>query len=726
MVTMDKITPPQQEDKRKTIADYSKAGYCLIPLRGKIPIESKWQETPPGKYTAAQLIAVNYGVALKAGDLVLDVDPRNFTKGDKPLTRLIKDIGVPLGSTFTVRTGGGGVHVYLRKPPDFAVCGDLSPKYQGIEIKSLGRQVVGPGSIHPESGKPYEIIIGGPLTVLDAPAVLLQICKAQGPKTADFAGAAGLNEYKDDDATRNRYSEYLKTQAPTSGTYAVACRGRDLALPPEITWKLMVEHWSPRRLSPRTPEDLKVKVIHAYKYAKSPLGASHPAADYQKIVANPNPVKNDNDLAWKTNKQGVPTNCFQNLLNYLRSPSYGLQKLVGYNEFTGRYEFQIPAPWHRGRMPHNAAVSDHDLKLLKGYLVARCGIESAISTIEEAVANVAHDNRFHPVREYLEGLEGEWDGKPRLSMWLHDFVGVDNTAYTQACARKTICAAVMRIMKPGIKFDHVLVLEGAQDIGKSSVCKILGGEWSADFTVDPHNKDTIQLMQGKWIIELAELEMTRRSDTEAIKAFLSRDTDTARLAYGRLTSEFPRQSIFIASKNPQADGTYLKDDTGNRRWWPVECHPKGGQVDFKGLKAARNQIFAEAVALIKTKGEKLYMETKSLKKDAKAVVDLRRAAPMWMETISAWLWKLAPEDRGFVTTRQVYTLAIGGIDISMNRKHELQIADAMRGLGYVSKTCRVNGKVLRGYVPTVELVEDVEPVVEETVKTVNSGIFEGF
>jgi len=349
------------------------------------------------------------------------------------------------------------------------------------------------------------------------------------------------------------------------------------------------------------------------------------------------------------------------------------------------------------------------LKLLKGYLAQRHAFEQPVQSIEEAVTNVAYHERFHPVREYLESLT--WDGVPRLDFWLRDYLYVEDgdSEYVKACARKTLCAAIMRVMRPGVKYDHILVLEGAQDIGKSSVCQILGGKWSSDFPVDPHSKDTVQLMQGTWILELAELEVTRKADMEALKAFVTRRKDQARLAYGRTVGEFPRQSIFIGTKNPRADGTYLSDDTGNRRWWPVRCEPpKGKQINFRGLKDARNQLFAEAFAKVKSgKGEHLYMETLELKTKAADVVALRHADHEWTERVAGWLWEKNPKP-DFLTAREVFIDALSGTDRGLDRRSTIAIAQCLRSVGWKPGFKRIHGRFCRGYVPDAPIPTDNE------------------
>lgn len=691
----------QPSRKLEAIRALGRADFALIPLEGKKPTFEGWENTPPGSFKPEDLIGGNYGVVLRAGALVVDVDPRNFKEGDRPLERLVERVG-PLAS-FTVRTGGGGLHIYFRVPADLLVRNSLK-EYPGIEFKAAGRQVVGPGSIHPETGREYVVTAGDPSAIAAAPEALVNLVRRSVVPFEEVTGGTGA--YVNDAATQGRFLAYLQDAAPTSGSYAVACKGRDLGLPPATTWELMVECWNKRRVVPRTPEELRVRVVHAYTYARGPVGSAHPSVDFKDAPppAAPAPgteaalARKEEEFPWETTKQGAYVRSFRNLVFFLRYPKAGLVDVFGQNDFTGRVEFMRPAPWHRGRMPSHLGVSDNDLKLLKGHLAVRHGFEMTVKAIEEAVTNVADENRFHPVREYLEGLK--WDGVPRMDTWLVDHLGAEDTPYTRAVARKMLCAAVMRIFRPGVKFDHVPVFEGLQGIGKSGVCGVLGGPWAADFPLDPHNKDSIQLMQGKWIIELAEMETTRRADLQALKAFISRPKDEARLAYGRTVGEFPRQSIFIGSINPGADGTYLQDDE-NRRWWPVMCKPKGGRVDFRAFKDARNQLWAEAVHHVRTRGEKLFMDTKELEDAARAVVAERHAEHAWTERIASWLCELdnRPETRrDFLTARDVYVDAMGGIDKQLDRKSCLAIASVLRSLGWVRGHKRVGGRFTSGYV----------------------------
>ena len=697
--------------KTEAIRKFSEAGFALIPLKGKIPVTRNWASTPVGRYTEKDLAAGNYGVVIPDGILVVDIDPRNFKKGDRPVSRLLEAIGSDLKS-FTQKTGGGGVHIFLTIPPGTRVVNSLK-EYPGIEFKAAGRQVVGAGSIHPDSGQAYAIAYGSPSEISKAPEKLLGMILAGAVTKSDSEVDAGSYTYKRDEGTTGRFTSYLTGTAEPSvqgqngdaNAFRVAAYARDLGLPPDIALELMITHWNPRCQPPWEESELRTKVINAYKYATGTAGGAHPESDFTPLPPSPPKPITDADIPWDTTPQGGIKVNFNNLLNHLRAPSTGLNNLFGFNDFLGRPEFIRPAPWHKGIMPKFPAVGDNDLKHLKAYLATRHHFEMGVASLEEAVLVVSFEKRFHPVRDYLSGLK--WDGVPRLDNWLRDFCGAPDDAYTRACARKVLCAAVMRVFKPGVKFDHALVLEGDQGIGKSSICSILGGEWAGDFPIDPHNKDTIQLLQGRWIIELAELEVTRRADNDALKAFISRQVDTARLAYGRTTNEFPRQSIFVASKNVGSDGTYLKDDTGNRRWWPVRLDPKGGFVDFKGLKAVRDQLFAEAVQVV-GKGERLDMDTPELREAAKASAAARYTEHEWTERISAWVHGL-PDAKEFLTGRDIFVDAMGGVDKQFDRKSATAIASIMRTLGWTRVVRRIGPRLVKGYQRPVDnaAVEDL-------------------
>ncbi len=265
-------------------------------------------------------------------------------------------------------------------------------------------------------------------------------------------------------------------------------------------------------------------------------------------------------------------------------------------------------PWRKIQKP--GAIEDADDAGLRNYLSEMYSITGK-SLIEDAMTETLLQNEFHPVRDYLQGIT--WDGVKRVDNLLIDYLGAEDTELTRAMTRKMMAAAVARVLKPGCKFDYVLMLVGQQGIGKSSFISLLGGEWFTDSLEDVRGKDAKEQLQGSWIIELGELAALRKADVEAVKRFVSSPTDKFRQAYGRRSKEFPRQCVFIASTNVDDP---LKDQTGNRRFWPVKVGV--GPINLSDRDDfPRDQVWAEAVELYK-RGEKLTLP-KHLEEQAKVL-----------------------------------------------------------------------------------------------------------
>jgi predicted P-loop ATPase len=211
--------------------------------------------------------------------------------------------------------------------------------------------------------------------------------------------------------------------------------------------------------------------------------------------------------------------------------------------------------------------------------------------LKAAVTIAADLNRFNPVREYLEQLT--WDGEPRAESLFIDYLGADDSPYSRGVGRLMLVAAVTRIYEPGHKFDHCVILEGLQGRRKSSFIRVLGRHWFGELDGNWDDKrQMIEQMAGKWILELPELSGFGRADVRTIKAFVSTQADRARLAYARRAGEFPRQCVFWGSTN---DSSYLADETGGRRWWPMKCSVE--MIDTTRLEANVDQIWAETLAI---------------------------------------------------------------------------------------------------------------------------------
>ena len=232
--------------------------------------------------------------------------------------------------------------------------------------------------------------------------------------------------------------------------------------------------------------------------------------------------------------------------------------------------------------------------------------------LDNALMIVSAQNRINDVKQYLQGLT--WDGVKRLDTLLSEYLGAEDTAYTRAVMRKSLCAAVGRAVTGGIKYDYMPIFTGPQGIGKSTFLRILGKDWFSDSLTTFEGKEAAELIQGTWINEIGELSAFTKQETQVIKQFLSKTDDIYRAAYGRRTDKYPRRCVFFGTSN---DSEFLKDATGNRRFWPVDVgvHPAKKSV-WNQLPLEVDQIWAEAY-LYWTMGEPLYLpkEIETLAKD---------------------------------------------------------------------------------------------------------------
>ncbi len=269
-----------------------------------------------------------------------------------------------------------------------------------------------------------------------------------------------------------------------------------------------------------------------------------------------------------------------------------LSEAFSFDELQRHVIVKLPLPRPPGAEPRGTLLprplSAEDISQLQEWLQCVGLPKIGRETVLQAVELRAHERAFNPVRDYLDGLK--WDGALRIEKWLSTYLGAELTMYTRAIGRMFLIAAVARIYDPGCKADYVVVLEGRQGSGKSRACAALGGPWFSDSLPDvSRDKEAAQYLRGKWIIEISELSAIRRAEAEALKSFISRPIERYRPPYGRIEVIEPRQCVFVGTTN---QSTYLSDETGGRRFWPV----KVGQINVDALAADRDQLFAEAVA----------------------------------------------------------------------------------------------------------------------------------
>ncbi len=349
------------------------------------------------------------------------------------------------------------------------------------------------------------------------------------------------------------------------------------------------------------------------------------------------------------------------------------------NEFARRIEKRRPAPWDCAAtfVPGTEWLNEDDLYL--GLWLAqkeRLLIRSQ-ETLATAVAWLAAENQFHPVRDYLDALI--WDGQGRTSNWLTDYLGVRETEYAVLVGRLFLIGMVARIYQPGCQMRFMPILEGQQFKGKSSALRILGGEWFGDTTLDLSNKDVYQLIQDRWLYEIGELDAFNRAESTRMKAFVSSQVDRFRAPYDRAPRDWLRQTVFVGTTNQDS---YFKDHTGNTRYWPVRVE-EIDTINLEGLASVRDQLFAEAVSLYMN-GERWHPTREEQQRLFEPEQADREIADPWQSLIARWL-RSRTSPRVSATEIIIDCLKIEPGKIDSMRQMSTRVGIAMNRIGWIKK-----------------------------------------
>lgn len=329
-------------------------------------------------------------------------------------------------------------------------------------------------------------------------------------------------------------------------------------------------------------EDSAVRILRANERKADAIDA------FKDVQVDEGPV----DDTWKgkleIDKMGNPVSTITNTLLILRNDP-DIRGCFKTNEFTRKEILTRNVPW-RKVTPATQYFTDVDFMGLRSWLEEIYTISSA-PKIDDAIGLVLNENSFHPVREFLEHLS--WDGVQRLDTLLIDYLGAEDNVYVRAATRKTFVAAVARVLRPGCKFDYVLTIVGKQGAGKSTIIRKMGGDWYCENLTTVQGKEAAEQLHGVWLMEMGELAGLKKAEVEIIKNFISRQEDSFRPAYGRKKETYPRQCVFIGTTNNR---DFLRDPTGNRRFWPVDINEEAATKDIKDdlTQQIINQLWAEA------------------------------------------------------------------------------------------------------------------------------------
>lgn len=701
--------------------NYINNGFTIIPLKEKIPTQSNWQKTLWSPLLDPICHSCNsLGFLIPDEIIVLDVDNHSEeNKGWTALENLSKDYDYNFvaNAGIIVETARGGLHLYYKNPiKDAKIINCFpDPKFEGLEFKGKGRQVLIPESML-SSGQKYsfEMLSGDFSQIKDLPEnLLINIIRQKGNlKDEETAGEA-----TDSPTDFLRFQNYLANQQMirsgnrNNALYVMAAFAKNVGLSPKKMAKTLLDWNNKNVFPPLEPSELAEVINNAYHYSASGTGVlsinsvfkDGLEAEPVKMLA---PKEAKAQLAeleefkdWKqtlimsAGKVSRANFGIRNTEIYLENLEEFKGKLA-LNQFTSDTVWRELPTWIRKAdiearqlTPNEVAITDDDVIRIRDIL-NNYGFDPNTGQIIEAARNVSLKRPFHPVKELLESLPA-WDGTPRLERFFPDLCGAKDSIYTREIGKKVFVAVVSRIYKPGCKFDYLPIFVGEQGIGKSTLIKLMALKpaWFSDSLGDIENKDVILQMRSKLIIENGELTMFNKKEVTSQKAFLSRSTDRARLPYDRLPRDLPRQCVIISSTN---ESKFLIDETGNRRMWPIEM------MSIKLEEVARQipQLYAEALVLF-AKGEEIFLDNEEAAIEAETEQMARYKNDEWQDKIVEWIVASKLE---FVRISDIWGKCFGFDIRYLDMKAQKRIGAILRVLKWTVSSRRVDGIPTHGYV----------------------------
>ena len=413
---------------------------------------------------------------------------------------------------------------------------------------------------------------------------------------------------------------------------------------------------------------LKAFIRNLRKPAESGKGDST-----QRPLRDETGDSSDWDSSWLLWKKGDIVPCLANVFDILRNDE-AWKGVLAYNAFSYQVVKLKPPPYADGKIGDWDEQDDAQTTM---WITRKYKFAPSSKLTADAAEAIAKFHSFNPVQDYLKSLQ--WDGVSRVEEWLSDYLGIAKTEYSTRVAKWFLIGMIARAMKPGVKFDYCLVLEGEQGKLKSTALRVLGGEWFGDTDLDLNNKDSMSAIRGKWLYEFAELGSLAKSEATRQKSFLSRQVDEFRPVYGRREIRSPRQLVFGGTTN---EWEWNRDPTGGRRFWSVKCD---SEVDYQGLSQARDQLFAEAYALF-VAGERFWPTGEEQRSIFDPEQLKRTVADTYVDMLHDWVEKQYRE----------FSMAEAALDClkldasKLTRDVQTRIGSALRQLGCTRHEKRTN------------------------------------
>lgn len=399
-------------------------------------------------------------------------------------------------------------------------------------------------------------------------------------------------------------------------------------------------------------------------------------------------INDSESRAWQLDflsSRGEPKGCAQNAFLIFENDE-GWKGVFAENTFTGIIEIMKKTPIPEVEI---GELSDQHISMIHVWIEKTYGFIVQDAAMKKALITISSKNRFHPVKDYLNALP-EWDGERRCSLWLKMALGAEKEPeeYLAATGEKFLIGAVRRIINApeATKIDNMLVFEGLQGGGKSSLIEALFTPWHGDTPLPLGDKDAYINIRGSWGYEMAEMDSFNKATVTTAKSFLSSHTDNYRPPFGTRNMKYPRQTVLIGSVN---HSEYLTDSSGNRRYWPVW----GYKVDLQWLKDNREQLWAEALKLVK-EGKRHWLD-KKLEPELVKIIEyeqsLREHPDAFVAKLHAWMLGeknlLLEHYSSNDLLQKVFEMDIR----SVNKSHEMKLSNAMQKLGWMRERKRVEG-----------------------------------
>lgn len=669
------IGPDSQSDCLTAALDYASRGLRVLPIAPgkKIPCNTngctgascigdqvrRWYERTP-----------NAGVGIAGGGparlVIIDVDGEIGALSLSSLEQTIER----LPRTATARTRSGGRHLYFRVPAAFnieQIRNSASKLGPNLDVRGTGGYVVAP----PTPG--YTWVTDDEIAELPK-AWAERIVSNTGQ--SKYTNAAIRNELQRviDEPEFSRNDQLNKSAFALGQLVASGNLAREVVRTMLIECAIKHAGQSQREAESTADSGLRA-------------GAEHPREipDRSKVTTE-NGVVDLNPLLLYTQGGGLSKD--PNNATVILSLAPEWRGCFGWDQFAGRAVWTAP-PKDYGGIPWPADVGDyiqdHHVTWVQFALGIEYRVQFSAQAVLDGIHTAAHDNGFHPLRDYLTRLQ--WDGEERVDGWLSTYLDADDSDYVANVGRWWLVSCVARALRPGCQVDHMLVLEGDQGAGKSSAVRILGGDYYLGSLPDFRDrKAAAESLAGRWIVEVGELDALRGSAATRVKDFLSQTVDHFRPAYGRLAITRPRECVFVGTTN---EGAYLSDPTGGRRFWPVRV----GRLYREDLLRNRDQLWAEAVHLYRT-GTQWWPDEShtpliSEQQESRFQVD------DWEPTVASWC-RAQPE----FTIGEVLSDALK-IDIGKwDRAAQIRVGAILHRLGYGSRQVRRDGARVRLYSAT--------------------------